>query len=593
VPKKVKKSEVKRVETKNFKVYNYLILVLFGAFIILITTFKISGDDDIFWHLETGRYIVDNKVVPSSDVFGFATAGKEWIPFEWGWDVLAYFSYQTGGYAGVSVLRTIFFVMMFYLLFKIISKFGLSLNISIIVFIILLSGIYERLLVKPQISSYLFFCMILYLLLDYRHSGRNSRKIFFLPLIFLVWTNMHMGVIAGAVIFSIFAISELIIYLKPGSFSDKSNEPVSRKQMLILAAVFFSSLLMLLLNPQGLHTYAYVYNHLQMKMMEDVFEWRSPFDKIFEGTIYLYIYYVFIAGSLVILYYSFKKKDLFVGLLIVVFTAFSFRSSRFSIDFMVVSAIFLIIAVEYIIRNADKKSFAETLISSPVIKIVIIVLISGGIVMLPGSKLYELMNFDRVTGFGVNTNDYPAGAVNFIKANYISTGSKPFNTYDCGGYLIWEIPGEKNFIDSRGLSDEIYYSYKALNYKMPGFEQKMDSYGFDYVLWFFPGLPMNTGEIQASIVSYLIKKETWKLVYWDDNSFVFVKNDPRFKDIIDLYQYKYANPYFYIFDKEPLKKATYDDPKRIIEEVQRNYRLNPDGVFIRSMARSLNIPLSR
>jgi len=235
------------------------------------------------------------------------------------------------------------------------------------------------------------------------------------------------------------------------------------------------------------------------------------------------------------------------------------------------------------------------LFSNPAARIVLIILLGTGIVMLPGSNFYELIKYDRTTGFGVSQNDYPTGAVNFIRLNYIAqTGNKPFNTYNCGGYLIWEITGTKNFIDSRGLNDDIYYNYKTLNNKLKGFEQKLDNYGFDYVLWFFPKLPWNTAELQTSIVSYLIKNnDIWKLVYWDDNSFVFVKNEEKFKDVIDQNEYKYVNPYYYLHDKEPLKKGTYDDPKRIVEEIQRNYRQNPDGIFISAMAKSFKVAISR
>jgi hypothetical protein len=51
-PKKVKKI------VKENPIYNYVLLIIFGVFIVLLTTFKISGDDDVFWHLATGRYII-------------------------------------------------------------------------------------------------------------------------------------------------------------------------------------------------------------------------------------------------------------------------------------------------------------------------------------------------------------------------------------------------------------------------------------------------------------------------------------------------------------------------------------------------------
>src|ERR1043166_3539376 len=76
--------------SKNSASITYGLFVIFAVFVFIFTTYKISGDDDFFWHLATGRYIVENHSVPDTDIFGFVSAGNEWIPFEWGWDVLTY-----------------------------------------------------------------------------------------------------------------------------------------------------------------------------------------------------------------------------------------------------------------------------------------------------------------------------------------------------------------------------------------------------------------------------------------------------------------------------------------------------------------------
>lgn len=87
--KKIKKD----VENK------YYVWILFAVFLITLTifcTYKII-DDDVFWHLATGKFIIENKYVPDKDVFGFATQNTEWIPFEWGWDVVSYGIHSIGG----------------------------------------------------------------------------------------------------------------------------------------------------------------------------------------------------------------------------------------------------------------------------------------------------------------------------------------------------------------------------------------------------------------------------------------------------------------------------------------------------------------
>ena len=84
VPPKNKKSKTKEssapIGNSMLNIFDYILLAAFLAFISVATTFKIFLDDDTFWHLATGRFIVQNGYVPSVDVFGFVTSGSVWIP---------------------------------------------------------------------------------------------------------------------------------------------------------------------------------------------------------------------------------------------------------------------------------------------------------------------------------------------------------------------------------------------------------------------------------------------------------------------------------------------------------------------------------
>jgi len=46
-------------------------------------------------------------------------------------------------------------------------------------------------------------------------------------------------------------------------------------------------------------------------------------------------------------------------------------------------------------------------------------------------------------------NNYPCGAVKFLKTNLQYDSLKLFNSYNYGGYLIWVYPERKLFIDGR------------------------------------------------------------------------------------------------------------------------------------------------
>jgi hypothetical protein len=158
---------------------------------------------------------------------------------------------------------------------------------------------------------------------------------------------------------------------------------------------------------------------------------------------------------------------------------------------------------------------------------------------------------------------------------------------------VWETDGMKNFIDSRNLTDDIYYSYKTSNNKLTGFENRFEKYNFDCVIWFYPFLVNNSIELQTSIVSYLVNSDKWKLIYWDDSSCLFVKNEGKFRELISRYEYKYVNPLYYIYEREPLKMALTQNPQEVVSEIQRKYKDEPEGSFINSMVKSFKVQVSK
>ena len=61
------------------------------------------ADFDLGWQLATGRYVIQHRQIPYSDVFSYTVRGKEWIypPF---CGVLFYAFYALGGFAALSWL---------------------------------------------------------------------------------------------------------------------------------------------------------------------------------------------------------------------------------------------------------------------------------------------------------------------------------------------------------------------------------------------------------------------------------------------------------------------------------------------------------
>ena len=583
---KQKEKNTAAVTYKANPLFDYALLAAFAIFIILFTTFKISGDDDVFWHLATGKYVMETGHVPSTDIFGYVTQGQEWMPFEWGWDVVTYNIYKAFGYEGLSVFRTIIFLSIFFIYYLILRKFKVSTTLSVFMFLIIAFGIIDRLTPRPHIISLLFFVLLLYLIISYRYFNRKNTYLYFIPVIFLLWANMHMGILAGIFLFGIYVISEVITYLKPYSYSSKEVPALDKKQLTLLAVIFVVSMLVMLINPNGFATYIYAYSHTKMKLLETINEWRSPFDSQFGGGFVGNIYKLFLFAGVLVLYYAFKKKDLFFGLIYLGFMVYSVRAVRFTVDYIIIIAIFLIVALSYILMNLRNKSISSFINDKPALKVVIALILIYFSFNLPNNKLYlDTLQYYRISGFGINSDFIPTQMFDFMKENKITEiGEKPFNHFGTGGYLIWNFPNAKNFIDSRNLNDNIFTEYNSIMSKRPGFEKKLNDYNIDYVIYLAPDLVRAPQEMQQTIISYLSQKsDEWKLVFWDDKSFLFVRNIPKFKEVVDKYEYKFLTPFNIVYQPQSVDKGFKNNLEEFKKEVNRQKAIEPNGALINSV----------
>lgn len=584
--KKTVKASSELVENKYI---NYALIAIFFIFITLLTTFKISGDDDFFWHLATGRYITATHSVPSTDVFGFKTSGQQWMPFEWGWDILTYTLYQAGGINTILAFRTIVFLLLFFLLLKLLYKFKVKLTVSLIMLALLSLGIIDRLTPRPHIISMLFFVLVLYLIISFRYFSRNDlKKLYYLPLIFLIWANMHMGIIGGIFLLGIYFVTELLQFLYPAKFSTGEVKSLSKDSMITLTIICVISVLVMLVNPNFYQTYIYAYSHTKMKMLDTVNEWRSPFDGFASSGFVGNIYKAFLFAGLVILAYASKKKDLFFALVFVGFAIYSVRAVRFTVDYLIVITFFLTVAVNFYIVNLKSYGLKSFLLNSPVLKGIIAFFLLFFIFNFPGSLYMDYLKYYRVFGYGIDSDFIPTQMFDFMKQNKITEiGERPLNHFGTGGFLVWNFPNAKNYIDSRNLNDNIFDEYSQLMAKKPGFEKKLADDKIDYVIYLAPDLVRQPQEMETTIISYLsTRSNDWKLVFWDDKSFLFVKNIPKFKDIIDKFAYSYITPYNFGYQKANIENGFIENKEKLKSELHRKITEEPNGVIDNTIQRT-------
>lgn len=562
-----------RSDQKNNPTLLYISsIILLAVFAVMLSLTKLNGEDDLFWHIETGRFIVDNKYIPSTDVFSFATYGEKWIPFEWGWDVITFLIYNNFGFTTLYVFNGIIILTIFALLFILLRKFDFSIPFITTLLTILALGIKYRLGIKPHMFTYLFLVLLLYILLNVKYFNASKKILYIIPFIFVLWANLHMGVLGGILLLFIFLVAEFLNHKK--YLSHKKDYLIS------LLVIFILSLFALFINPHGYNTYIYSYEHTQMKMLNEIYEWYSPFNKVFMGKLFNLIYIFFIISGIIVIRYSFKKKDYLPALIYIVFAFYSFRAVRFIVDFELVAFTFFALSWDSIIKYKINSYFQnKSALSASLISILLIIFI----LLTPNNTIFRIIGFNSDFGLGIYEPTFPVKMFKFMKENKIAEiGERPFNTLEYGGYFLHNFPGRKNFIDSRNLNDTIYYNFYEIVNKKPGFFRLMEKYNFDYFIIFRPlmSTPEGVAEMKSIITSYLSENSnTWKLIYFDLQSMLFVKNEEKFSDIISKFEYKYLNPYILNYKLKSVEEAFEKDKDTIIKEIERKEKEEPDNHF--------------
>ncbi|MBU2577824.1 hypothetical protein KKA69_03245, partial [Patescibacteria group bacterium] len=119
---------------------------------------------------------------------------------------------------------------------------------------------------------------------------------------------------------------------------------------------------------------------------------------------------------------------------------------------------------------------------------------------------------------------YPYNALGYIKKNPLS--GNMWNAYNWGGYLIWQLPQYKTFIDGRMTSWNENGKFFTKEYRLISYDPEKNSgllnkYLSDYNIRWILDTP------ESKVIKYLLEKSNqnsqWKSVYEDEISIIIKK----------------------------------------------------------------------
>jgi hypothetical protein len=496
------------------------------AFVVLRVFLTPILPHDFWWHMATGRVIVETGAIPQADAFSYTRAGEPFYNQSWLAQLLMFGLFQAGGAPLMLLVQAVMLACAYGLLVRLCIIRSGSARLSAGLFMIAtLPASFNNWVVRPQSYAIPLFVASLYVLTLWRLGRlRGLLPLLALPLMGVLWVNLHGSFVLGGALLALTFAGELArrVFEDRAEARAWASRPVGTAEdvlarperparpplwQLVVAGVLTG--LAWLANPGGIAVIGYVRNLLGSSQVTTlVSEWappsiRDPFGAIF---------FLFLMLGIVILAYARRPPDLVDMLLAGAFLWLALGAVRNNLWFTAVATPLMVCqAAAWRREDAPARPAFQGV---PALNAAIAAVLGLALlVTLPWVK--PALDLPPSVGALIDETT-PVAAVEALRAGP-ERPARLFNEMSYGSYLIWAAPEQKVWADPRIelYPYEQWRDYLALSEGVDA-ERLLDRYAVDAMLL--------SHKYQHDLVEWArAHPEQWELRYEDEQAAYFVR----------------------------------------------------------------------
>jgi hypothetical protein len=495
-------------------VADLIFVALLGVLVLTPLSVRLLEDAGIGWHIRTGQQILAVHSVPRVDSFSSTMAGRPWFAWEWLYDVVVGLLEGKLGLNGVVWFTSVVIALVFAGMFRLLILRGTNLMVALVLVLLAISASMIHFLARPHVVSWLF-TLVWFWILDsserdcLRGRGR-SRWLWALPILMVVWVNVHGGFLGGVVLLAVYLLGAgwTRFRAKENRLDELLQKVSAAKRARNLAWVGLLSVAASLVNPYGWKLYAHIYSYLSNRfLMDHIEEFQSP---NFHGPAQkCFLVLILITVSVV----AVRGRDLRMSTGLTVL--FAIYAGLYASRNIPISSILLVMVGGPMLPARLASGFSQRMTAVetglrahlwPMVAIIatLLIAVNGG---RAGSRQWMDAHF--------SPQRMPVEAVNYLENNRVEG---PVLSPDFwGGYLIYRLyPKTLVVVDDRHdlYGEEFFRSYLKTMHVERGWEDFLDTYKAPCVL-----LPRD-----AALASILSRTAGWKTIYTDEVAIVFVRD---------------------------------------------------------------------
>jgi len=448
-------------------------------FLFLLSVFVLGflpvKDTDFGWHYRCGnQFLTSGKLCLTNEFSYFLPDYKAYYSGHL-YDIFLAFIYNHGGFVAISIIGGLIFAFSA-LLFLRLTQTDLPIKIIGFFIIFFLSFHVFSLGLRPQIFSYLFFIFLLFLLKD-----KKSQMLLTIPLFFLFWANIHIGFFIGLIVLAFYVVGN---GFKP-----------------FLTIIFLLSFFATLINPFGIFVYKEIFNHALSPLSSMIAEWVRP-------DMLQIVFIMVLGGMAVIKILKTKSFSLYYFFLVLFFGLLALQARR--------NLPFFYTVFFYVVFHDFKLNLRS--LTDPVIPLLIAIIVFVGIIQTPKTIQFDA-SWENYCKKDSENPYYPCQALK----KYPQIHGNVYSLYEWGGFLIWQKPEIKVFVDGRmpAWKDEEgkspYQVYLDIIQTQPGWNEKLNQWKTDYIF-------ISNGTFLDLLLQKEAEKYHWKQVYRDNSTTIYQKH---------------------------------------------------------------------
>jgi hypothetical protein len=476
---------------RRFTTQRTLIVVLF--ILIFAMAARIERDPDTYWHIASGQLVLETGQPIREDPFSFTFNGVYRVGHEWLAQVVLAQVWAAGGQSGLTlytaVLATVGLIGLYFA-----CAGSPYLRAFVLVAAATVAAAFWA--ARPQMFTFVFSAAFLAVTLPYQRGVR--RRLWILPVMMLVWAQMHAGWAIGFMILGAGVAGEAMRWVF--QVSQRADAFVKGRA---LALTGLACAAVLIVNPYGFDLLRVPFETLSVgPLTRFIAEWLPP-DPALRET---WPFFAVLALTLLMMLLGRKHGTPTEWILLALSGFLALRAARNIAFFAVVAAPILSVQIDGFLARRNWAIPPPKRVSIPA------ALLNATLILL--ALLVGLVRWVQVSD-PRETQRYLAQQFPLIGVEVLNASGAPremFHDFEWGGYLILNAPEYPVFIDGRtDLYGDFLLEYLNIT-QGTNWREAFAQYGIQVVL------AANRWPLTAE----LRREPGWVLRYEDGISALFV-----------------------------------------------------------------------